>query len=419
MAARVLAHLTVFVGAFTAVWAVVVTPARNFAYVAGGDRLDVFVGSAAAAATVAAVVAVVVAVFVTGRRTLYATTGIGVVLLAAVSFGSFDVQMHLRALAGGLILGGCAVLAGCGNRRTMQCALVVGVLAGMVLVPHIESSPVRYAEYLSNDSSGHYILVALAVLAVLLAFSNVEGVVERVQHRTRVLTVGVLVPVGGLVLYWLFVRSVDRLGADGAMQDRWLLGIAVVPLLVGAAFALPRTTGTVVLAALAFVAAPTTGSMGFASAVVFVALLVVGVVVGWRRPLPLVGFLLIALVAAMGLFADSQLDAIESAVTVVILPVALGLLFSSLLPTSPPASVIAVTTPIAVTVPIVAEFGWTAYTPLTRVPPVFSPSGWEWTSTAISVGSVLAAAGAYLLLQARRGRPNGTTEDVGEVPGGS
>ena len=50
------------------------------------------------------------------------------------------------------------------------------------------------------------------------------------------------------------------------------------------------------------------------------------------------------------------------------------------------------------TVPLVAEYGWTAYTPLTgsEIPPW--PDAWAWTSTGVSVAAVVACGltAAYL-----------------------
>lgn len=408
IARRILAHLTVLLGAFAAVWAMTVTTPRTFAYVAGGDRIDVLLDSAATAATISSVVSAVVATTCTGKRTAYVAAGFGIFLLAAVSLFAFTGQLHIRAIAAGLILGGCAALIGSRDRRTLQSALIVGAIAGIVLVRPIEASRTRYRDYITDDMPQTYLLIALVVFAILLVASQignssdpVEASVS-VEGRSRVLLVAIAVPIAGLVLYWMFERSVDSLGAGGAMQDRWLTGLVVIPLLVGAAFVLPGLTGTVVLAALAFLASMTAGSLGLPTALLFVALIVVGALVGWRRPSPLIALGVLAVVAATGVFAESSLEDVQLAANTLVLPVAVGVLYASLLPTSAPAAVIAVTTPICVSVPIVAEYGWTAYTPLTSIEPTFSPSTWVWTSTAVGVGSVLAAGAALMVLRARR-----------------
>ncbi|MDJ0363095.1 hypothetical protein [Rhodococcus sp. H29-C3] len=405
---RALAHVTLFAGAFVAALTLTTTVAQEFAFFSGGDRLDVFFYSAASGATLGAIVAVVIATVVSRTRIAGAAAGFGVVLLAVVSLVQPAGQLQLRALAAGLILGGVAALTGMRERRTLQCALVVGVVSATVMAGPLESEgiPARYADYLEPAAPQKYLLVALGVFAALLAASAWMKAFEKepvpVDNKGRVLFVGIVIPVAGLVLYWLFQRSVWSLGTGEAMQNRWLLGLVVIPLLVGAAFALPAATGAVVLAALAYLGAGSTGSFEMSTALVFVALLLAGSVVGWRWRSPMTGFVLLAVVAATGLFTDPPLDWINMGASVFVLPFAVGLLYASLLPTNAPAATMSVTTPIAVSIPIVAEFGWTAYTPLSTIEPTFSPTAWMWTSTAVSVGSVLAAGVAFVILRKRR-----------------
>lgn len=404
-----LSHVTLLAGAFVAALTLTTTVSHNFAFVSGGDRLDVFVDSAASAATLGAIVAVVIATVVSRTRIAGAAAGFGVVLLAIVSLVGPAGVLQLRALAAGLILGGVAALTGMRERRTLQCALVVGVVSATAMAGPLESEgvPARYADYFEPDAPQTYLLVALGVFAVLLAVSAwaraFDGQPAPVDEKRRVLLVGIVIPVAGLMLYWLFQRSVASLGTGDAMQNRWLLGLAVIPLLVGAAFALPAATGAVVLAALAYLGAGSTGSFEMSTALVFVALLLAGTVVGWRWRSPMIGFALLALVAATGLFTDPPLDWMNLGANTFVLPFAVGLLYASLLPTAAPAATMSVTTPIAVSIPIVAEFGWTAYTPLTTIEPTFSPTAWTWTSTAVSVVSVLAAGAAFVILRKGRG----------------
>ncbi|MET4046886.1 MULTISPECIES: hypothetical protein [unclassified Rhodococcus (in: high G+C Gram-positive bacteria)] len=404
-----LSHVTLLAGAFVAALTLTTTVSHNFAFVSGGDRLDVFVDSAASAATLGAIVAVVIATVVSRTRIAGAAAGFGVVLLAIVSLVEPAGVLQLRALAAGLILGGVVALTGMRERRTLQCALVVGVVSATAMAGPLESEGMsrRYADYFEPDAPQAYLLVALGVFAVLLAVSAwaraFDGQPATVDNKGRILLVGIAIPAAGLVLYWLFQRSVWTLGTGDAMQNRWLFGLAVIPLLVGAAFALPAATGAVVLAALAYLAAGSTGSFEMSTALVFVALLLAGTVVGWRWRSPMIGFALLAVVATTGLFTDPPLDWINMGATVFVLPFAVGLLYASLLPTAAPVATMSVTTPIVVSIPIVAEFGWTAYTPLTTIEPEFSPTAWTWTSTAVSVVSVLAAGAAFVILQRRSG----------------
>ena len=58
--------------------------------------------------------------------------------------------------------------------------------------------------------------------------------------------------------------------------------------------------------------------------------------------------------------------------------------------------------------PLLAQFGWTAYTPLTDDPAGWSPSAWAWTSVGASTAAVLACGAAMAWLGHRR-----AGEDVG------
>lgn len=420
-ARRLLALLTVFAGAFVAAVTLTTSVPRNFAFVAGGDRLDVFLGSAASAAALGSVVAVVTTLAVRRARWALASIALGVALVVASSAGGDLWALHPRAAAAGLILGGAAALSGAGDRRTAQCSLVLGLLVGVTLAAPIVDVPLRYAEYeyVAEPAPQTYYWIIVGVLALLVAAAawvSPFGAIETAQARMRILLVGIIVPLVGLVLYWLFVRAVDSLGADGTMQNRWLLGLLVVPLLVGAAFTLPRRTGSIVLVALAFIAASSTSSLEASATGVFVVCLLVGFVIGMKWRLPLAALGVLAVVAATGVFAGSQLDAITTVAVSAVLPLAAGVAFASLLPTESSVAVIAATTPVVVTVPIIVEFGWTAYTPLTRIQPSYSPSIWEWASTAVSVMSIVVA-GAGLVLLRRRETEKPTQPPSGSVAG--
>nr|WP_296769513.1 hypothetical protein [Rhodococcus sp. (in: high G+C Gram-positive bacteria)] len=400
-ARRALAVVTVALGAFVAGLAMATPVSRNFAFVVDGDRLDVIFSSATAASGLCAVVAVIVAAAVRRTTTAFVATGLGTVLLATGILLQTSLELQQRGLAAGLILGGCAALTGKADRRILQCAVVVGLVSALVAAGPLERDRLRYRDYLAPTPQT-YMIVLVAVFAALLVLAGVLSILgaspTRAPATIRVLLVGIAVPVAGLMLYWLFVRSVMSIdAAAGTELNRWTRGLAVVPLLVGAAYALPGASGAVVLAALAYLATAT-ASFEPATAVVFFALMVTGTAVGLRRPSPLSAMVILAVVAAAGLFANSSLDAIDNTAQFVLLPFATGLVFASLVPTLPSALTISVTVPIAVSVPIVAEFGWTAYTPLTSGTPSFSPSAWDWMSTSVSVLSVAAAGVALAVL---------------------
>lgn len=404
LARRTLAVVTIALGAFVAGLAMATPVSRNFAFVVGGDQFDVIFSSPAAAAGLWAVVAVIVAATVRRTKTAFIATGLGTVLLAATISLQTSLELHQRGLAAGLILGGCAALTGKGDRRILQCAAVVGLVSALVAADPLESGQTRYRDYMAPTPQ-IYLLVLLAVFAALLVIAGVLALLGASPTRgpamVRVLLVGVAVPAAGLLLYWVYVRSVMSIDSSGADPNRWILGLAIIPLLVGAAFALPGVSGAVVLAALAYLTTAT-ASFETATAIAFIALTVAGAAVGLRRPSPLTAMVILAVVAAAGLFADSSLETIDNTAQFVLLPFATGLVFASLVPTLPSALTISLTVPIAVSVPIAAEFGWTAYTPLTSITPSFSPSAWDWTSTAVSVLSVAAAgAGLAVLLKVR------------------
>ncbi len=64
--------------------------------------------------------------------------------------------------------------------------------------------------------------------------------------------------------------------------------------------------------------------------------------------------------------------------------------------------------PAVLALPLLAQFGWTAYTPLTDDPAGWSPSAWAWASVAASTAAVLACGAAMAWLGHRR-----AGEDVG------
>lgn len=404
-ARRLLPPVTVLVGAFAAVLALTTPVPRNFAFVAGGDRLDILLDSSASAWSLGAIVAVVTAVFATRKQSALTVAAVGVAALSVLLSVPIPAELQLRAIAAGLILGGAAAVTALS--RILQYALLFGAIAGVAVSSVLQNVPSRYVDYAGSafqQAPQTPVLIALVVFAALLAVSSWAKVFEEVspvQSRGRVLAVGIVIPLVGLVLYWLFERSVNSLGPGGAMQNRWFLGLAVIPLLVGAAFVLPAVTGAILLAALAFLSAPTVGSLTWGTALVFVAMLVLGGVVGHRRPSPMVGFVVLAVVAATGVFTGPPLDTVNIVATLVVLPLGVGVAYASLLPTTAPVAVMSVTTPIVVSVPVVAEFGWTAYSPLVELEPTFSPSTWVWMSTGISVVSVLVAGAALVVLRRR------------------
>ncbi|MGA9873986.1 MAG: hypothetical protein WBQ44_22970, partial [Rhodococcus sp. (in: high G+C Gram-positive bacteria)] len=402
------ALVTIAIGAFVAALAWSTTVSPTFAFVmGGGDGFDALFRSAQSVTALAVVVAVMVAALAVRGKAGFVAAGFGSASLALATSVDFSADIHVRTLGAGLILGGCAALAG--SSRLLQCAIVVGSFSAIAAEGPLQSYPRRYADYLETDQQT-YLLVLIGVFAVLLVISLWASPFEGVPHPTlpngRIMLVGIAIAVGGLVLHWLFERSLLSLGSGDASQGRWLLGVAVVPLLIGAAFALPAASGAVILGALAYIATTTTLSFTTSTALEFVAALLLGAVVGWRWPSALTGLTLLVVVAAAGILSDSSIDVVWSISQIVVLPFAIGLVYASLLPTNAPTALISVTAPVVVSVPIVADFGWTAYTPLTStLTPTFSPSAWMWASTALSVLAVISAGLALIVLRRREPLP--------------
>lgn len=421
---------SLLVGGFAATLALASTETGNFAIVVDGRRVDVLVHSAAAGATLGAVTAVAVVVFVRGRRPLAWTATLGLVLLAAMASLSPSGQwvLYPHAVGAGLLLGALAGLCGARERRMLQTALATGALAGVFLAAPIEqyrSPSRRYADYLPASAvpADAFMLGLLALTAVTLFIAlrrGAFGVSELAMKdgRVRVLAVGVAVPVVGLLLHWSLVRAVDDIGSTAVPQGHWMFGLAVVPVFVVGSLWLPRRDGLVLLAALAVISS-SSGDLGSAvdsspSLLVAAVLVVLGALCGRRWPHPLAGVAALAAVAATAVFEEQPWDIVHIGATVLVLPLAAAYTVAACLPSSVGATAIALAAPAAVTVPLVARFGWPGYSPLTSsrggwtayAPGTTSHSGlssdsWLWVSTGVAVAAVVVAGIAIAWLQRR------------------
>ncbi|MGU3432381.1 hypothetical protein ACNHUS_05140 [Actinomycetes bacterium M1A6_2h] len=364
------------------------------------------VGGFAAAAAMAAVVALVVAMV--PRRHLVAVV-IGMVLIAAVTLSIDETwTTFVRAIGAGLLLGGLAC------RTADHVPLVLGVLSGALMVPPLEWSgtPQRYADYMPLDDAFSFVRSDVVVLgfvvatALLLVVSRGSSTVDSTGFRPRELVVGIVVPAAGLVLYWSMTSAIDTMES---LRGRWLLGIVIVPVVIVAAWLLPGRTGAVLLPMLAYVVArdPNTSLRGdsWLWSLVPIALVAVGALVGRRWPNPVAGVAIMAIVSAATVLDAPPQDIVRSVGVLFVLPVVAAYAVSACLPTSAPVSTTASTLPLTVTVPLVATFGWTAYTPLTdsRSEPAFSNDAWQWLSAGVATGSIVVI--ALVLAWLRRARP--------------
>jgi hypothetical protein len=415
---RSAAVASLLVGGFAATIALASTMSGNFAVVTDSSRADVLVHSAAAGATLGAITAVVAVVFVRNRPALALTATLGLVLLAVMSSlpGSGQWELYPHAIGAGLLLGALAGLCDTHARPVLQTALATGGLGGVLLAVPLEHyrspSPRRYADYLPASAvpADAFMLVLLAMTAVALFIAlrrGAFGVAEPAltDGRVRVLAVGVAVPVAGLLLHWSYVRAVASMGSTAVMQGHWVFGLAVVPVFVVGSLWLPRRHGMVLLAALAVIAT-SYGSLGLStdswpSLLVAAVLVVLGAVCGRRWPHPLAGVAALAAVAATAVFVEQPWDMLHTGATVLVLPLAAAFTVAACLPSSAAATAISLAAPTAVSVPLIARFGWTFYAPLSSSHNGLSSDSWLWVSTGVAVATVAVSGITIAWLQRR------------------
>jgi hypothetical protein len=237
-----ISHVCLLLGGFVAGIALTSTTSSEFAFVVDGNRLDALYVGPAAGAFLAAIVAVLVAALVRARRILSTLSFAGLALLGvAPATGPWDLEMYLGGVGAGLLLGGLVGLCATADRAWLQTALAAGVLTGLLLagpIDHFRTSfPRRYADYLPEPLFEPVTLALLALTAVVLAVTLASGDLgERTEVAVsgRALVTGIVLPLIGLVLYWWFVRRVWNVGADGAMQGRWMFGLVLVVVVIAA-----------------------------------------------------------------------------------------------------------------------------------------------------------------------------------------
>ncbi|MDH6285114.1 hypothetical protein ACNJ7E_13810 [Rhodococcus sp. NM-2] len=405
-----ISHVCLLLGGFVAGIALTSTTSSEFAFVVDGNRLDALYVGPAAGAFLAAIVAVLVAALVRARRILSTLSFAGLALLGvAPATGPWDLEMYLGGVGAGLLLGGLVGLCATADRAWLQTALAAGVLTGLLLagpIDHFRTSfPRRYADYLPEPLFEPVTLALLALTAVVLAVTLASGDLgERTEVAVsgRALVTGIVLPLIGLVLYWWFVRRVWNVGADGAMQGRWMFGLVLVVVVIAASLWLEGRTGIVLLAAMAFVAAGDIGVAAFPDSwpwlLVPAALALTGAVLGRRFPHPVPGIAALAVVAASALFEHPPWDNLHVGATWLLLPLAASYTVASSLPSSESVTAMSLAAPAALAVPLIADYGWTAYTPLVGSESAPGPDSWAWTSTGLSVVAVVACglAAAYL-----------------------
>ncbi|MCJ0895295.1 hypothetical protein [Rhodococcus sp. ARC_M5] len=377
---------------------------------------------------------------------LFSSAGVGVALALILASGTAMVVRRHRILAGlsiaaAVVIGGSAllfqsdiaevmasgVLLGCSavraNReRTRQALLagsfLVGLLsAGAVEALHYPDVPRRYADYLTESDMGTPVVVpVLCVLVVLAAAwtarNENQGESPATERDIRTVGAMLLVAFGGLLLNVAFVFSMFQ--SEYGFGGRWNHGLFVVPVLFAAAALLPGRGGVMVLVGAAvLLTSTTTSGVGISvSARVWtlglVAVIAVSVAAGtalglrWGRPM--VGIAILAVVCATALFEQPPLDNVHYVASLVVFPAAAAYLYVACTPADPTPATLGLAVPVAITVPMVVTYGWTAYTPLTSA---LTDTSWPetWLSTGGAFATVvLAGVGIWGLNRYRTAR---------------
>ncbi|AUM18666.1 MULTISPECIES: hypothetical protein [Rhodococcus] len=415
--ASIFRYVLLVVGGFTAGLVLAAPSVDTYPLADGLLPGSVFTSDVAAAAA-GALAALAVAAAV--RRRVLAVALVGAMVVAVVALpGGWRFDVYVATIGAGLLLGGLVVLGAEKLHAALSGAVVAGLLTAEPLAQfrELDSAPQRYASYLAASVQPVNavwlplaIVTAVAAGVVALTAANDTAPVDASRARGREVAVGIGVPILGVGLYWSFHHALFSL--DDAREGRWLLGLVAVPVLIAAALWLRGRTGTVLLAATTMVVA-VGGTVSWSPAawpalLIAPALVAVGVWLGRRRPMPLIGVGLLALAAAAGIFDRPPWDNANFAATVLVVPFAAAYTIVASLPSTAPVTATSLALPAVLALPLLAQFGWTAYTPLTDDPAGWSPSAWAWTSVGASTAAVLACGAAMAWLGHRR-----AGEDVG------
>ncbi|MBY6365432.1 hypothetical protein [Rhodococcoides corynebacterioides] len=311
--------------------AVLLTPDEPVVAVVGSigvvDTGDVVLTGAVVVAGLVAAVA--------RRAPLLGALGIGAALTAgvAVLVASPRTADPIGTIAGGVLLGAAAVLAGSstGRRTRLAAATVGGLFVGglvEVLEPGRREIPRRYAEYLV--ASGQPTPVVVPVLAGLTA------------------------------LAWTWVALRSQLPTPPDRPPARALGRAVTPILAGTAVLATSSTA-------AGVAIDVRGDRPWTigGIVVVLAVIVLGAVLGRRWPRPSVGIAVLVLVCLSSLIHRAPWDNVWLFASLLVLPAVSAFLFASIARRGGPTGwALGLAVPVAISVSAVRDVGWAAYTPL-------------------------------------------------------
>lgn len=379
-----------------------------------------------AAVAAGSIVAILVATVCRGRSQVAIAVLAGTLLVAIVALpGAWRYDTYPATIGAGLILGGLLTICRGPQLLSRQSVLSGAVVAGLLTASPIAeyrrfaaASPgwAAYVEVSEQPANIVWLTSAIAVAVFTIVTAVIGGIDTGDDARawdTRELVAGVGIPFVAIILYWSFDRALYTPTSDFG-QGRWIQGILIVPIVIIAALSLRNRSGKLLLAAAALLvsarAAEELTPGAWPILLIPSALVALGVWLGRRYPVPLVGIGVLALVAATAIFERAPWDNMHFVSTIFVLPCAAAYTIVSSLPSTATVTATSLTLPAVMALPLMIQFGWTAYTPLTEANQAFPedvPSTWTVMTVAASVASVIACGAAMAWLQYRRpGRDN-------------
>ena len=357
------------VGGVVAAYAVAESRVDDFSFSDDGVT-SVVITPQWAGATAAVVAAVGVALLHRwgrgGLASVFAVVGALAIALPAFVPVSAQISVTLNAIGAGAFLAAAAFPTK--GHRGAQTALGLGVTTTTLYFGAADLWRDRVPRWSLTLPGDSYPVPSTVPVWILLAATLLVGGVAALARPNqepgdidaRLVKLGVVLPLVFTALYvWL---------GSTTSPGSWVIAVVLaVAVTVALAWRLPPHDGRFVLVGLA-VSAVSVSSISFPSDWTWAmpagaAALALGVVVGWRRPMPQLGLGLLAVTALSGL-----LDAAPTTVAyVLILPLALGLAVTSCMPVAVEAVSSGAMLPVAFTLfsvsptfldPGSREFGW-------------------------------------------------------------